>query len=132
MAKEMRKLEFRVQYRVKSSDSPITMRVRTETLEELHRLLCGMASFKLPVKDWHELEIHETLLDGSVAIIPKEHLAESYDWKYGFKFLKAAIDNEEKEEARKVYWTAVISSKFRGGVESTSSAGWWKEKEHAY
>lgn len=121
-----RKLDFRVQYRVKKEDIAITMRCRTESMEELHKILCGMHGFKIPLGNWHELIIHETLLDGSVADIPKEHLAREFDWKYGFEKEKEPA-TEDKGKGFSALFTVVNLKGFGERPKQLSTAHWWKE-----
>lgn len=119
------KIDFRVQYRVKEGDSPINMTVKTTGLEELHKILCSMDSFRTPLAQWHQVDVHEFFDDGSVADIPQKHLANLFDWQYGFgkkQELSAEEEETKDEPLTKVRAFHIIHSR-----PNVSTSGWWKE-----
>lgn len=123
MAVRKEKILFFVQYKVKKGDTPINMRVSTEGLEELHRILCSMDSFRTPMADWDTVEIHEMLEGGKVASIPQRHLADLFDWQYGF--------GVKKEEDTPSPITPVHVVRRKGKQPKVSMSIWWKEKSYA-
>lgn len=135
MAVKLIKSKFHVSYKVKEDDLAINMRASTDSLEELHKLLCGMDSFRTPLAQWHQLDIHEHLMDGSVAVIPQAHLANLFDWQYGFgKKQELGLEDKEAptntEEPPPLTAVTVVRRKYTQPLLST--APWWKEIANAY
>ena len=129
------KSTFHVSYKVKEGDLAINMRATTDSLEELHKLLCGMDSFRTPVAQWHQLDIHEHLTDGSVAVIPQAHLANLFDWQYGFgKNQELGLEDKEAPEDTEepAPLTAVTIVRRKNTQPLLSTAYWWKENVNAY
>ena len=126
-----KKIMFHVAYQVKEGDQTINMRASTESLEQLHKLLCGMDGFQTPLAQWHSLEVHEVLENGTVAIIPQAHLANLFDYHYGFgKKQVLAIEHKTEEEPQPLTAVKIVRRKRTQPLLSTAS--WWKEKTNAY
>lgn len=128
------RIVFRIAYQIKEGDAVINMRATTDGLESLHKLLCGMDSFNTPLAQWHSVEIHELLENGNVALIPQAHLANLFDWQYGFnkrQDLVPALTLEEKEDEPLPY-TAVTVTRRARKQPLLSTTSWWREKTNAY
>lgn len=83
------KIQYLVGYRVLPDEAFINCRITTTGLKELHRVLVEMTAKRLPVGDWAELVVHETV-EGQTKEYGKVYLGLMFDKDYTFQ--------EEEEE----------------------------------
>lgn len=86
---------FMVMYKADAGTAMINTKIKTESLLDLHRILCSMNGYNKPMAEWDTVVVHEHRDSGEVLEMSKDDLKE-FDYLYPFKGRSLAL--EEKED----------------------------------
>lgn len=82
------KRQFILCFQVEKEDKIWNMKLRTQNLEEVHRVLVESTSRRKPVAEWFDLVVHEECADGTTNEYGKVWLGGMYDHKYTYSSAK--------------------------------------------